>query len=298
MRHTLLFHSCLALAFAANIGSAAAGVFTAIRIGDVDGFGYGNAAGFQGADGAAANRTGGVLSTGDLLPDLNRNGVLATGNGDDFDNRSVAEVSGSSVTGSGFIDNGSTGAQYTDIALSQSYDRSSSRGLVYNADSNTSGAGGAFPNAPSNSLPNQPGFVFDYSVAVGDILDGTDVFLNLVFGDYDVTPANVQVTFADNTSTIVSLTRQAGKKDGLVQSAYAVLEFNKVYTTTVAGFDGYAKVDFNAANEPYTAFDFVELSVEPIALNSVPEPTTLAVWTILSGLGLVSGRRSRHNKSA
>ena len=44
---------------------------------------------------------------------------------------------------------------------------------------------------------------------------------------------------------------------------------------------GRLDVDFVAANEPYTAFDFVELSVTPIQANA-PEPGTL----LLFGLGL------------
>jgi predicted nucleic acid-binding Zn-ribbon protein len=102
--------------------SANAAGFNSIRIGDKDGFGYGKAEGYSAANGGKANASGNaVLSNGDFLPDLNKNGILATGQGDDFDNRTDAEKSSKLVTGSGFSDKGSTGSQYTDISLSTSF---------------------------------------------------------------------------------------------------------------------------------------------------------------------------------
>jgi hypothetical protein len=102
--------------------SAKAGGFTSIRIGDADGLGYGNAAGYKAANGGAANVDGkGVLAAGDYIPDLNQNKILATGQGDDFDNRSVEEKGKNYLTGSGFTDKGSSGSQFTDISLSTSY---------------------------------------------------------------------------------------------------------------------------------------------------------------------------------
>ena len=38
---------------------------------------------------------------------------------------------------------------------------------------------------------------------------------------------------------------------------------------------GFLRVDFNALNEPYTAFDFAELSTTPIQTSPVPEPASL-----------------------
>ena len=43
-----------------------------------------------------------------------------------------------------------------------------------------------------------------------------DHFINLVFGDYDVSPASIQVD-----GVVVPLTVQGGGQDGLVQRAYA-----------------------------------------------------------------------------
>jgi hypothetical protein len=102
--------------------SAKAAGFTSIRIGDADGFGYGNAAEYKAANGGTANvDEKGLLGAGDYIPDLNQNKILATGQGDDFDNRSVAEKGKNYLTGSGFIDKGSSGSQFTDISLSTSY---------------------------------------------------------------------------------------------------------------------------------------------------------------------------------
>lgn len=93
--------------------AAQAAGFTSIRIGDVDGFGYGDGAGYNAANGSAVNVDGrGLLSNGDFLPDLNENGIFATYQGDDFNH--LDSNTTNFLTGSGFTDNGSSGSQYTD----------------------------------------------------------------------------------------------------------------------------------------------------------------------------------------
>ena len=63
--------------------------FEYIRIGDTDGFGWGDGLGLTAANGGPCNLDGiGVLTAADLLPDLNGNGSVATGSGDDWDNSS------------------------------------------------------------------------------------------------------------------------------------------------------------------------------------------------------------------
>ena len=114
----------LALATVAMIVSAvpaqAAG-FTAIRIGDVDGFGYGYGTGYKAANGFSVNVDGqGLLGNGDFIPDLNQNGKMATYQGDGFDRRTVLEVGDNYLTGSGFTNKGSRGSQFTDLSLSTS----------------------------------------------------------------------------------------------------------------------------------------------------------------------------------
>ncbi len=121
-------------------------------IGDADGFGWGAGTGLLGADHNPAERNAtGLLDSGDVLPDINQNGNVATGSGDDWDNRSGAEAS-------------DPYARWTDVTLSTSF--SGRPGL----------AGGA-------------GFVFSFTVPEsGDPDYGVDHFVNLVYGDYDVYP--------------------------------------------------------------------------------------------------------------
>ncbi|MCO7223636.1 hypothetical protein [Pleionea sp. CnH1-48] len=255
--------------------------FEYVRIGDQDGFGFNadaNFAALTGDGGLIDRNNDGQLGPGDVLPSLNGGGVVATGSGDDFDNRL-----NESVNGIGFSDNGTQGVEFTDIALSTSYDNSSNNNNVYDANTSTWGSGGTFPSGNSNSLPNQPGFVFDFFVSAGDIVAGTDIFFNMVFGDYDVFPAEIDLIYANNTADTLPVNLQNnGPDDGLIQAAFVQLSFADVFTWDAInnGWSGYLEVNFDAPNEPYTAFDFVELSVAPI---TVPEPGPLSV--LLLGLG-------------
>ena len=242
--------------------------FEYIRIGDIDGFGYGDAAGYTGADGQAANRgDGGVLGTGDLLPDLDGSGILAAGKTeeDNFDNRSSETIS---CGGSCTVNAGSTGDIFTDISLSMTYDRSSADGLIWDHNTGTYGAGGEFPTSPSKDAPNQPGFNFDFSVSTSDISSDASIFFNLIFADYDVIPAGVDFTRSDGTTFNLAVTTQPGTLDGLIQAAFVELAFTDIFTLNGDIFEGSLQVDFNAQNEPYTAFDFVELSTSQIDIGN------------------------------
>lgn len=289
LRTKSLSKTLLALT-ACALTSTLSAQFVGIRIGDVDGFGFGTAAGFNAANGGPANvNFGGPLTDQDFLPDINTNGNVATGSGDDFDNRNNE---GFSAVGA-IIDSGTTGAEFTDIALSTSYDKSSAAGTVLTYDpftgTSSTGSGGAFPgDGNPATLSNQPGFVFDFRVAETDILDGTDIFFNMLFGDYDVSPASVQFNFASTPSQTLGVSAQSGNADGLIQNAFVALDFNDVFAPAVGGYyNGYVEVNFLAPNEPYTAFDFVELSVTPI-----PEPATNALIAFL-GLGAFIWYRRR-----
>ncbi|MBT7235290.1 MAG: hypothetical protein HN861_19755, partial [Rhodospirillaceae bacterium] len=56
--------------------------------------------------------------------------------------------------------------------------------------------------------------------------------------------------------------------DGLIQARTALLRFDEVFTRDENGdWRGFAGVEFFAPAEPYTAFDFVELSLFQIAEN-------------------------------
>lgn len=278
-------------------GSAAtAASFSAIRIGDVDGFGFGDgtgpgspAGGFKSASGVAVDVNGnGLLDDGDFLPSINGNGTVATGSGDDFDNRS-----GESLGGGGYTDTGTSGLEYTDIGLSRSYDSSSGAGAVFDANTGTFGAGGAFPSPPSNTLPNQPGFVFDFTVNKGDIVPGSTLFFNLVFGDYDVSPALIQLTLADSTTKNLALGVQPSNQDGLIQESSTELTFNEVFTDGGPVWNGSLGINFLAPNEPYTAFDYVELSLFSTPGSTVPEPGEWLLLGIGAFAGFVFFRRQR-----
>ncbi len=258
--------------------TAAAAPFDYIRIGDLDGFGFkpttdGLVRATPSPHTTPADTNGNnLLEVLEFLPDLNKNGFVATGNGDDFDNRSASEKSDSVISGNGFTNIASSGSKWTDVALSTS---------------STLGVG--FPDPAGPGVPNEPQFVYDFHVAGADISSSAVLFFNVLFGDYDVVPANITLTFASAPTRTLALTTQANAADGLIQAAFANLAFGEVFTADgLGGWNGYLRVDFNAPNEPYTAFDFTELSTTPI---SVPEPTLM----VLLGTGLVglsaNGRR-------
>jgi hypothetical protein len=209
-------------------GSSLALPFTEIRIGDKDGFGYDADPNFNSltGDGGAADRNSdGHLGPNDVLPSLNGGSVVATGSGDDFDNRD-----GETISGTGFTDQGTSGEEFTDIGLSTSYDASSSGNNVYNANTGSYGSGGPFPSGSSSTLTNQPGFIFDFLVSETDINEGEDVYFNMVFGDYDVTPAAIDLRYFGSFETLGVSPQNNGPNDGLIQGSYATLDFYDVFT--------------------------------------------------------------------
>ena len=131
MNRQMLCGGLAALMFCAP---ATAVSFSQIRIGDADGFGLGTGAGLRGADDQPVNVDGvGILGNEDFLPDWNWpvDNLVQWSHGDDFDYRSAAEAGGSHLTGAGFADVSSAGSDFTDIALSTSYDSSSTGGSVH-----------------------------------------------------------------------------------------------------------------------------------------------------------------------
>ena len=275
------------IVFATAAPGANAGLIA--RIGDDDGFGYGAASGFLAANGGAANALGTpILGNGDFLPDINRDGKVAWNDGDDFDLRSAAERNNTGNTFGAGVTNtsGTSGSDFTDISLSKSYDSSSAAGRVLiGGNPNTGlvfGAGGLFPYPPSNILPIQPGFVFNFDINKANLTGQTPIYFNLVFGDYDVSPAEIEITRGDGSTEFISVATQPKSQDGLIQSATATLNFGDVFQDGGSVWDGSLKVDFIAPNEPYTAFDYVELSTIPLV--SVPEPGSI----VLTALGLAT----------
>ena len=102
------------------------------------------------------------------------------------------------------------------------------------------------------------------------------MFFNLVFADYDVTPATVNVTTIGGAVLSPVIATQPGAQDGLIQAAALNLNFTDVFQSLNATtWEGELRVDFVAPNEPYTAFDYVEVSTRPIPTAPIPEPLTL-----------------------
>jgi hypothetical protein len=272
-----------------------------IRIGDIDGFGYGTAPRFRAANGGFANVDGsGVLTAGDFLPDINRNGILANGQGDEFDFRSADERAGTAVTVGNGVTNrpGTTGSAFTDISLARTYDERSAAGRILVGgnplDGLVFGAGGAFPSPPSQELPNQPGFRFRFDAVAAAVDPNGLIFLNLIFGDYDVFPAEVRITGPTGTRA-VALSLQGAGSDGLIQAATATLNFGDVFVRNGAGWRGALDVDFVAPNEPYTAFDYVELSNISL-VTAVPGPS--GVLLLGSGVACLAGFGRRRRSAA
>ena len=259
-------------------GSALAAPFDFIRIGDRDGFGFAPTAGLQAAGPGPADVNGnGLLQQTEFLPDLNNDGACNTL--DNFDNRSAAEAANTgSLGGTGYTDSGSTGFKWTDIGLSTGY------------------TGSNFPDPAGPGTPNNAHFEFRFHVGAGDIVEGSTIFFNMIFADYDVSPANVTLQFASEPTEVVAISTQSGAQDGLIQAAFTTLTFDQVFSTDgFGGWDGLVTVDFIASGDPYTAFDFVELALDEIPLTAVSEPAGLAVL----GFGLVAlARRRRSARSA
>lgn len=214
-------------------------------IGDVDGFGFGAGAGLLGADHNPAERNAtGMLDSGDVLPDMNQDHAVATGRGDDWDNRSGAEAS-------------DPYAKWTDVALSTSF----------------SGRPG---------LADDATFVFNFTVPQpGDPDYGVDHFVNLVYGDYDVRPMSAVV----EGNGVPLLGNQDGGVDGYIWRAYAPVSWSDMQ-------DGVVTLDIVAPGEPYVAFDYALLDVEPLSTGpTIPAPGAVVLSVL--GAGLVGWLRRR-----
>ncbi len=242
--------AALAAALIMLPGVALAEPFRFIRIGDADGFGFTDTSqlvrAWPGRHDLPADSNGdGVLGEGEFMPDLNRDGGVAWTSQDNFDNRSPEEIANTAVECVGCLSVGTRtmGSNWTDLALSASAPNIN------------------WPDRDGPRPPNNALFVFDFKVAGRDIGRGTEIFFNLVFGDYDIDPALVGVQFRNGSRRLLSLANQ-GPLDGLIQGRSAVLAFDNVFTSDGDGnWDGLISVIFLAPADPYTAFDYVELSV-------------------------------------
>jgi len=238
---------------------ARADAFERIRIGDEDGFGFASTAGLQRASYGfrvtpADTDGNGLLQDKEYLPDLDGDGGVYWSSNDNFDNRSLAERADAQHRCIGCLAVGTDthGSNWTDLALSRSSRASD------------------WPDGNGPAVPNNATFLFDFAVAKEDIPAGAPIFFNLVFADYDVYPALVRVEFAARTSRLLEIQHQ-GDRDGLIQARSDVLDFDEVFSSGGDGhWQGYVRVTFIAPYEPYTAFDFVELSLFRMAVSRIP----------------------------
>lgn len=235
--------------------------FQSIRIGDADGFGFARTADLarpiQGIEpGPADSNANGVLEPDEFLPDLNRDGGVWYAGADNFDNRSDAERkdSGHTCTGCLTVSSGTHGSKWTDLSLSPT---------APPVD---------WPDLNGPATPNSAAFVFDFTVDAENIAQGAQIFFNLVFGDYDVDPAVVFVRFREAPAGVLRIANQQLRNvDGLIQARTAKLRFNDVFTRDADGnWRGLVTVVFDAPIDPFTAFDYVELSLDEGFSAEVP----------------------------
>lgn len=184
-------------------------------IGDVDGFGYPDPSVLQAAYGGPVDTDG--------------DGIVEAGEylADFNHNGSVAIGSNDSFDNRDASELAATdGAQHTDVSIE--------------GNGNTDGRQ----------------FVFTFAVPQpGDSDYGVDHFINLVFGDYDVVPASLDV---DGATVALTLQQNGAGQDGLVQSAYATIPWTDM-------LDGEVIITIIAPNEPYLAFDYALLDTDQFA---------------------------------
>ena len=304
-------HALLMCVIVAASAVPAMGQFNYIRLGDIDGMGFVTGTSpcvgepcwpfnspFQQppwcpldgscSGGALLNAVGlpinvdgiGVLTQGDFLPDLDCSDPACTSTGssgthynsDEFDNREAVEVAGLSFGSytevSGAVDVGSEGSGWTDVAVS--------------------GTGLGWDDCLSPPTPSyvcglgQPTYIFDFTVTGAD--PNQPVYINAVFGDYDVDSSSDTViirTASGLTQQLAIATQNNNSgQDGLIQMATATVPFSSVFTNWPSSTQGYLEVEFQMPNEPFVAYDYVEIGVTPLV-----EPTGCCCFPDPKGFG-------------
>ena len=120
-----------------------------------------------------------------------------------------------------------------------------------------------WPDDNGPEIPNNATFTFDFTVKKDRIAEGAQIFFNLVYADYDVNPATIRVEFANGKVQNLALENTASFGfDGLIEARIAFFSFTDVFSPDAEGnWKGFARVIFLAPFEPWTAFDFVEMSL-------------------------------------
>ena len=256
--------------------TAHAQAFEWVRIGDADGFGFPDTAALgrpiQGVGpGPADTNANGVLEPDEFLPDLNRDGGVWYRGEDNFDNRSDAERkdAGHACQGCLAVGDKTRGSNWTDLSLSPTAP----------ADD--------WPDLNGPATPNSAAFVFDFTVHDEAIVQGTEMFFNLVFGDYDIDPAVVFVRFKNAQPQVLRIPNQRFRNvDGLIQARTSRLPFNDVFTRDADGnWHGFLTVIFDAPIDPFTAFDYVELSLDAGVSAELDAPDPSLAETVAAKIG-------------
>lgn len=120
----------------------------------------------------------------------------------------------------------------------------------------------AGPERPGDA--QQRGVRVRFTVHADAIVAGTQLFFNLVFGDYDIDPAVVFVRFKNAPAQILRIPNQRIRNvDGLIQARTSRLPFTDVFTRDAdVNWHGFLAVIFDGPIGPFTAFDYVELSLD------------------------------------
>ena len=266
---------------ALSLQAGPTGSFNYIRIGDEDGFGYLSGTDPCGASHAGRSEAGtpfstevvqvsslstrwsapvnvdgvGMLGAGDFLPNLDCSPETRY-DSDEFDLRAAYELSGGpygfGVQVDGATSTGSMGSGWTDVAVSGT-------GL------------GWFdcviaPPPPHDYICNngQAVFIFDFEVTNADPTQ--PLYINALFADYDVDSTSDILRYTTASGSVIDTTiatqdNTAGE-DGLIQEATAVIPFADVFPNWSGGDQtGYLKVESQMPNEPFVAYDYVELSM-------------------------------------
>lgn len=180
---------------------------------------------------------------------LDSGDVLPDLNGDGF----VAASVGDNFDNRSALEVADPYAKWTDVSLSRAY-------------------------AGRPGLADDAIFVFNFAVpTVGDPDFGQEHFVSFVYGDFDVNPMYATV----EGQQVTLLGNQAGL-DGLIWAAYSPVAWADVS-------DGTVTIEITAPGEPYVAFDYALLDLEPI--DVIPAPGAI----VLGGIGvcLVSWLRRR-----
>jgi len=178
--------ACMCLVFPVN--SYAVTVY----IGDADGFGFTNLENYQAPNDYQDNEVAtvdlngnGILDMGDVLPDLNDNGMVGYKGNDNFDNRSYEEKN-------------DLFAMWTDISLSSSFT----------------------DNIPG--LADDASFKFYFTIDPNDPYYGKNHYISFVYGDYDVGPVMEAVVEGETVSLMGA--RSVGL-NGWIGAASAVVSW-------------------------------------------------------------------------